>query len=95
VLAVSWAPVEVDGAGLLEHCATIGATNAAAMATHGQRLWPLATPCRLLVADVRLTFPISMFCVIGSEHILGRMAALEYKKSSLLRHLHSWHRPPG
>lgn len=33
--------------------------------------------------------------VLALDDILGRMAALEYKKSSLLRHLHSWHHPPG
>lgn len=39
--------------------------------------------------------PYIIDAVLALDDILGRMAALEYKKSSLLRHLHSWHRPPG
>ncbi len=31
--------------------------------------------------------------MLALDDILGRMAALEYKNSSLLRHLQSWHRP--
>lgn len=39
--------------------------------------------------------PYIVDAVLALDDILGRMAALGYKKSSLLRHLHSWHRPPG
>lgn len=39
--------------------------------------------------------PYIIDAVLALDDILGRMAGLEYKKSSLLRHLHSWHRPPG
>ena len=37
--------------------------------------------------------PYIVDAVLALDDILGRMAALEYKNSSLLRHLQSWHRP--
>jgi pyruvate kinase len=39
--------------------------------------------------------PYIVDAVLALDDILGRMASLEYKNNSLLRHLHSWHRPSG
>ena len=39
--------------------------------------------------------PYIVDAVLALDDILGRMASLEYKNNSLLRHLHSWRRPSG
>jgi pyruvate kinase len=39
--------------------------------------------------------PYIVDAVLALDDILGRMAALEYKNSALLRHLQSWRGPPG
>ena len=39
--------------------------------------------------------PYIVDAVLALDDILGRMAALEYKNSALLRTLRSWRRPPG
>lgn len=39
--------------------------------------------------------PYIVDAVLALDANRGRMASAEYKKSSLLRHLHSWHQPSG